>query len=105
MAAEGGGEIREEGENWRWEWIGAASGSLSPALPVRGGGQAGAQVRGRAGERGGHLLLPTGRGGRRHELRWAGPGERQVTPFPFFCFCFCFANSLILYLFQLPNKL
>ena len=63
-----GGEIREEGENWRWEWIAMGSGSLSLGLPARGGGQAGAQVRGRAVVRGGHLLLPTGGGGRRQEL-------------------------------------
>ncbi|KAI5013133.1 hypothetical protein ZWY2020_028087 [Hordeum vulgare] len=66
-------EIREEGESRCGEWTGEASGGLSPALPARGGGQAGAQVRGRAGGGGGHLLLPTGaREGT--SQGWAGPG-------------------------------
>ena len=54
-------EIQEEEENRGGEWIGEALGSLSPSSPARGGGQAGTQVRGRAGGSGGHLLLPTGR--------------------------------------------
>ena len=53
-----------------------ASGGLSLAMPARGGGQAGAQVRGRTGVRGGHLVLPTGREGRRQEED--GPGEVSV---------------------------
>ena len=56
----GEGKIREVRKNGAGEWIGEASGGLSPALPARSGGQAGAQVRGRAGGGGGHLLLPTG---------------------------------------------
>ena len=66
-------EIREEEENRGGEWIGEALGSLSPSSPARGGGQAGTQVRGRAGGGGGHLLLPTGaREGT--SQGWAGPG-------------------------------
>ena len=57
MAAEGGRRDPRGGGNWRWEWIATGSGGLSPSLPARSGGQAGAQVRGRAGVRGGHLLL------------------------------------------------
>ena len=70
-------EIREEGESQCGEWIGEASGGLSPALPARGGGQAGAQVRGRAGGGGGHLLLPLARGrGRAREMGRARLGDR-----------------------------
>ena len=61
MAAAGRRRRSERrGRTERGEWIGEASGSLSPSSPARGGGQAGTQVRGRAGGRGGHLLLPTG---------------------------------------------
>ena len=64
---------RAEEENRGGEWIGEALGSLSPSSPARTGGQAGTQVRGRAGGGGGHLLLPTGaREGT--SQGWAGPG-------------------------------
>ena len=66
-------EIREEAESRCGEWIGEASGGLSPALPARGGGQAGAQVRGHAGERGGHLVLHTG--GEDGDRGLDGPGQ------------------------------
>ena len=77
-------EIREEEENRGGEWIGEALGSLSPSSPARGGGQAGTQVRGRAGGGGGHLLLPTG--AREGTSEGDGPGQarRQVRVFPFF---------------------
>ena len=64
--------IREEGRNRGEEWIGEALGSLSPSSPARTGGQAGTQVRGRAGGGGGHLLLPTGAREGTSE-GWAGP--------------------------------
>ena len=90
--------IGEEGKNRGGEWIGEALGSLSPSSPARTGGQAGTQVRGRAGGGGGHLLLPTGAGkGTSGEMGWAWLG-RQVSFFPFslfwfFCFAiYCFAN-------------
>ena len=86
-------EIREEEENRGGEWIGEALGSLSPSSPARTGGQAGTQVRGRAGGGGGHLLLPTGaREGT--SQGWAGPGlGDKVRFFHFFLFLFfCFAN-------------
>ena len=89
--------IRAEEENRGGEWIGEALGSLSPSSPARTGGQAGTQVRGRAGGGGGHLLLPTGAGkGTSGEVGWAWRG-RQVrfslfSPFRFFCFAiYCFA--------------
>ena len=70
-------EIREEEENRGGEWIGEALGSLSPSSPVRGGGQAGTQVRGRAGEGGGPLLLLLARGRRRRrEVGRARLGDR-----------------------------
>ena len=85
--------IREEGKNRGGEWIGEALGSLSPSSPARTGGQAGTQVRGRAGGGGGHLLLPTGaREGTSGEMGWAWLG-RQVRLFPFslfFVFLFCY---------------
>ena len=78
--------------------VGMGSGSLSPCLPAQSGGHAGAQVRGRAGGGGGHLLLPTGaREGT--SQGWAGPGlGDKVRFFHFFLFLFfwfakyCFAN-------------
>ena len=85
--------IREEGKNRGGEWIGEALGSLSPSSPARTGGQAGTQVRGRAGGGGGHLLLPTGaREGTSGEMGRARL-RRQVRFFHFFLFLFfCFAN-------------
>ena len=74
LGSNGGGRekegIRAEEENRGGEWIGEALGSLSPSSPARTGGQAGTQLRGRAGSSGGHLLLRLA-GGRR-QLRWAG---------------------------------
>ena len=84
--------IREEGKNRGGEWIGEPLGSLSPSSPARTGGQAGTQVRGRAGGGGGHLLLPTGaREGTSGEMGRARL-RRQVSlfPFPLFLF-FCFS--------------
>ena len=70
-------EIREEEENRGGEWIGEALGSLSPSSPARTGGQAGTQVRGRAGGGGGHLLLLLVRGrGRAREMGRARLGDR-----------------------------
>ena len=90
--------IRAEEENRGGEWIGEALGSLSPSSPARTGGQAGTQVRGRAGGGGGHLLLPTGaREGTSGEMGRARL-RRQVRfsyffLFLFFCFAnYCFAN-------------
>ena len=85
--------IRAEEENRGGEWIGEALGSLSPSSRVRGSGQAGTQVRGRAGGGGGHLLLPTGaREGTSGEMGRARL-RRQVRFFHFFLFLFfCFAN-------------
>ena len=90
MAAEGGRRDLRGGGIWRWEWIATGSVSLSPGLPARDGGQAGAQVRGRAGVRGGHLLLPTGGGGRRQDGDGPGQVRRHVTSFPFLSVLFLF---------------
>ena len=57
MAVEGGGENRDERGNGDRERIGQSSGRLSPRAPARSGGQAGRELRGGAGRRGGHLLL------------------------------------------------
>ena len=57
MAAE---KDEAEGANEERGEHGEAAGRLSPRVPARSSGQAGAQVCGRVGVRGGHLLLPTG---------------------------------------------
>ena len=102
LGSNGGSREKEgfwaEEENRGGEWIGEALGSLSPSSPARTGGQAGTQVRGRAGGGDGHLLLPTGAGkGTSGEMGWAWRGrEVSLVLFLlllFFCFAiYCFAN-------------
>ena len=96
--------IREEGKNRGGEWIGEALGSLSPSSPARTGGQAGTQVRGRAGGGGGHLLLPTGAGkGTSGEMGWAWLG-RQVSFSHFLFFGFSVLLFIALLIISAPKQ-